>query len=678
MRVGDEIRSLARFTTAQRTAFRKLLKKYRKWTESDDLEKRFRHEVLEDPNSFTNIDLEPPLHEYSETLQKVRALYEKQTRKPLHQDILPAALPSEASIIERLNVVRDSSSSVAFDTALATTPIGNSSQVASYFVHPEFVVELQVLLLQHLQFHTRPSRTIGAISRTSSQSAFPPLDSRTEPDTFTVVVDEVERLAHVESAVTVEEREHVPGKLPQRAKYCLRWTSNENGSLAERVASDKIRTAVVQNKYAERIFANLEDETRTKLPAHKQQDALVSKVQELCHQSGATRPLYKTAASRSRFVGINDGPMGAYLAALDSNVSMSDACSPPKGLTAFPFAVLQVRQEGKPIDDLISILDKSHLVERVRGFSLPYHALWTVCKPRNMSPPFWTPLLSQDIRKLPPLGKSKTATFTSGTASPSRSATNRSTPTVSTIGVTDGTTAVEMLRSSDDAVRDGLHAPPARLMRKKRKKQRSYPRPVIASRPAAYWNEYDRPEQAEEDRYVLFVDPNEPSFLDNMVDRVNFIFGRNNNASKPGEESPALHGFRDEESSSDDDDEVTALNRGRRSYGAIAIDKRPSTRAQTHAQPSTFIPAVSALCFLSSIAILLVTGLLALTSKHKYATWVRVGTIFAVFCSVGFALVASYSFVKTGQKKPSSYAIVTSAIALDVLGAGWLLVRAVK
>ena len=38
LKAGDEVRSLARFTSTQRTAFRKLLKKYKKWTGSAELE----------------------------------------------------------------------------------------------------------------------------------------------------------------------------------------------------------------------------------------------------------------------------------------------------------------------------------------------------------------------------------------------------------------------------------------------------------------------------------------------------------------------------------------------------------------------------------------------------------------------------------------------------------------
>jgi len=50
---GDEIQALSRFVNAQVVAFRKILKKYRKWTGSPVLGSRFRDTVLSHPKSFT-------------------------------------------------------------------------------------------------------------------------------------------------------------------------------------------------------------------------------------------------------------------------------------------------------------------------------------------------------------------------------------------------------------------------------------------------------------------------------------------------------------------------------------------------------------------------------------------------------------------------------------------------
>ncbi|KAI0205821.1 hypothetical protein F4808DRAFT_180037 [Astrocystis sublimbata] len=61
---GDEIRALNRFVDAQTIAFRKILKKYKKWTGSTTLRSRFKDNVLDDPKSFTHQNFEPLHQEY--------------------------------------------------------------------------------------------------------------------------------------------------------------------------------------------------------------------------------------------------------------------------------------------------------------------------------------------------------------------------------------------------------------------------------------------------------------------------------------------------------------------------------------------------------------------------------------------------------------------------------------
>ncbi|KAH8902373.1 SPX-domain-containing protein [Coniochaeta sp. PMI_546] len=55
-RCGDDIQALTRFVNAQIVAFRKILKKYRKWTGSAALGSRFKDTVLSHPKSFTRRD----------------------------------------------------------------------------------------------------------------------------------------------------------------------------------------------------------------------------------------------------------------------------------------------------------------------------------------------------------------------------------------------------------------------------------------------------------------------------------------------------------------------------------------------------------------------------------------------------------------------------------------------
>jgi hypothetical protein len=72
-RCGEDIRSLQKFVAAQRMAFHKILKKYRKWTGSRALSERFNSEVLGSPKSFVRYDFEPITSQYQNLSSKLRA-----------------------------------------------------------------------------------------------------------------------------------------------------------------------------------------------------------------------------------------------------------------------------------------------------------------------------------------------------------------------------------------------------------------------------------------------------------------------------------------------------------------------------------------------------------------------------------------------------------------------------
>ncbi|ROW09994.1 hypothetical protein VPNG_06508 [Cytospora leucostoma] len=69
---GDDIQGLQRFVNAQVTAFRKILKKYRKWTGSTTMGSHFKDDVLARPKSFTHKDFQPLGQAYEELLATIR------------------------------------------------------------------------------------------------------------------------------------------------------------------------------------------------------------------------------------------------------------------------------------------------------------------------------------------------------------------------------------------------------------------------------------------------------------------------------------------------------------------------------------------------------------------------------------------------------------------------------
>ena len=374
MKVGDEIRSLARFTSTQRTAFRKLLKKFRKWTGSSSLDERFRKEVLDDPKSFTKLDLGILLDDYSETLQNVRSLYENGSRQNYSERSLSGVSFHGSSIIEQLQSALSNGSNVGFDTAIATVALGEPGALASYFVHPDNIVELQVLLLQHIEFFASKRRSDSATTPASASSAQAvPHGPAPDADYFMLVADNVDRSAQEESAVTVDERENLPGLAPQRAKAFVRWNNTEDAIICARSGRSNVKSASLKRKHIDAFFDK-------SVPLSKKKDVRfangtqnLTAIREELSKDDTIKPLYKISSCRSRFTGIDNGPKCMKLATLDTSITMQKACEDDDSdsKSGFPFAILQVRQEGAGPADLVSALDHSHLVERVARLLTP-------------------------------------------------------------------------------------------------------------------------------------------------------------------------------------------------------------------------------------------------------------------------------------------------------------------
>lgn len=417
---------MSRFITAQQTAFRKLLKKHRKWSRSTSLELRFNKEILGETTSFSNIDIQPLLAEWEEILDAVRILYEERiggsfgrTPKVDTKPSRPQA-PQLRKALSGLEKVVQSSSQAEFDTFFATLPLGEGGKTAVYWVHPENVVELQVLLLQHARSHAvrRPSTTgtpIGSLSRRGSYTATTPgRRNSTSPDQDTglLIVDDQDRFVQQQSSTTLEKRESTVGVILQNATVSARWTQEDEAIIATRSGNGAVKETVVKRKH----LAAALDPTSS-IPASKAAVSIghdsssstkqIEETRSWFADNQAFRPLATVASSRQRFTDIASDSNGFLLATLDKTISMRgssraelssvDTVFSSSGSDMFPYAVLRIRQEGSLANNLLRVLDGSHLVERVRGFSLEYHVVWQCCQPENTPPPFWVSALQDQV-----------------------------------------------------------------------------------------------------------------------------------------------------------------------------------------------------------------------------------------------------------------------------------------
>ena len=559
---GDQIRSLSRFIVAQRTAFRKLLKKYKKWSGSPSLGARFHAEVLDRPSSFTHASLAETFDRWTELLQAIRA-----ARMPTPAgNALPNSTndaevlrsrsrsrkPQEDStaIAKQFSQAVDSLHDVNFDTAFSELPLGDSGSRATYWVHSEQLIELQVLLLQHLRLYiTKPTLEPSSsfsqspvVTRRSSMSLNGNIDRET--DSGVIYLDQPESYGQRQSRATVSESESLITASPTRAAVAARWASSvDDAAIAFRsqLHTDKKGIARVRRKHLGAFL----DATRDFKPWKTAGQAAVDdsefaskdtltpdEARDLLERKKVIQPLISLLSKRTRFVGLFNSVTAGQWATLDAQIQFSKIAREDlagkdwlanlnRNAKEFPFAVLRVRQEGKFAKDLIEVLDHSHLTERVRGFSLASHAIWECWRPRGMTAPFWLPALEKDIRKVPEkveLGRRRSSQITGTEHGQNSSASSNSdlydrSGSSTAVGAESSATSVPTtpMLERDIMNNGGLQSIPEKKGKRVTLDEGAFDKPSrrrsTRREQTRYWNEYDNPESDDENGYYIYIDP---------------------------------------------------------------------------------------------------------------------------------------------------------------------------
>ncbi|GAM82916.1 hypothetical protein ANO11243_009020 [Dothideomycetidae sp. 11243] len=643
LKAGEEIQALSRFIGVQQEAFRKLIKKYKKWTGSSELGYRFDAEVRQRPTSFSQTDLRPLLQSYEELLHAVRMLHQQgksgqNTQTDLYID-QPPQKTIAASCLRQAQVVVDEGVRVDFDNLLATMPVSESGKEASFWVHPENVVELQILLLQYTRsFNTfrRSSATSTHIpSPTSPTQAWP---DASHPDTFDIIADDAQQYLLRRIAEPVSE---VGSRIQKAALHArsvlvddvalLTWAKDSHAEKTE------VQTCALKQKFVQSILDPSRGvlSRKASLPhlcldgPQESPEESIKELQRWIKQHSGVRPIAAINSQRARFFKMSNKSSGVVVAALDQSIQFQSGIStqPDKQAKTFPYAVLSLRQEGANVVDLIKVLDNSHLVERIHGFSLEHHAVWQASQPADIEKPFWIPLLARDLRKVPQPIPRASRKVSSDFGSQS------TTPQASTATSSDAGGQYDHGKVHDLSRLDlTTSANPSRAKK----------------RAGRYWNEYDDPSD-EEDQYVLYVDPNYESFWDKAWKSVTQKFSAKDK-KKPEMESllcsPDLEsGLHDGEESSDDELEPPNY-RISRIYGHA--DAQVQAAGKT-TESTGSIPRFTWACFASSIAILIVAFILAATGKRKLHREVDAGVVFAIVTSLTFAITAVATLYRSGQ-----------------------------
>lgn len=415
LRAGQDIRSLSRFVGAQRLGFTKLLKKYRKWTGLLSLGERFHVEILDQSIPLSRHNLDSLLDHWAEVLHSFRTVYEtvQAKRQPFRRQPRSMsfsgdnpALDSQASstVLQHMHTASTSLSDVDFDTSFTTLPIGDAGTKATYWIHPDQVVEVTVMLMQYLRSRTenhRPS-TVGnpndpsrrsSLSRTPlsrqgsiSNSMFQP---DLELDTGLLVLDDIDEFAQRQSVSTLSKIQH-SGSESKAPDVRVRWTSNSEAVVVLKQLQDQdldsscgYQAARVKRKHlnsfltpedtfsSRRSSATLDEEDY--VATQQRRPEIVRASRDWLQKHNNVKPLATICSRRTRFQGLTNDLSRGQWATLDQNIYTSQALLREIGENdwpsfhrhsgiRFPYVVLQVRQEGPLAVDLIDLLDRSYLV----------------------------------------------------------------------------------------------------------------------------------------------------------------------------------------------------------------------------------------------------------------------------------------------------------------------------
>ena len=303
--------------------------------------------------------------------------HQKSTRKVSHCNI------------NDLYVVDQKGSHLQLDTALATTPLGRGACRAVYWIHPENVVQLQILLLQYTRIpnwhnSTAPPGSLTnprASPRSSISGQVDGCANTAGQDFGLIVCDDLEQFALRQCREPIGDVETSSGSVAERAAVSIRYSPDKELFLAinnssrgiEKTCQPIFLTTKIRRKSLRYLFNHSDDEEFA--VADSREDLQKARLWLAEHPSVV--PLAQIEYKRSHFIGIKNSKTAGIWATLDTEVhirrclrdsilqahgSLLSTDEEPSDSQQFPFAVLEVRMEGPDDSGLVAMLDTSHLV----------------------------------------------------------------------------------------------------------------------------------------------------------------------------------------------------------------------------------------------------------------------------------------------------------------------------
>lgn len=275
------------------------------------------------------------------------------------------------------------------DTALATIPYGCSAANAAYWIHPDNIVQIHVLLLRYTRLH-KSNETIPSPESPSSPrgsiSGFPAKSpSRTDEELGIIICDDLQSFAQRQNSETISDSENRAGFTSEKAAASIRYTPNGDTIVVVGAATKDAGQSRDSNREPSTSKARLKRKAVQRLfnASSGDQGSIVDgsmgsqQVSQWLAVHKEVQPLVQLRLRRTRFVGLKNSATNGLWATLDKDISMR-SCSPEllasdegfdmmngigkRDSEVFPHAVLEIRTEGLYDTDVIAALDLSHLV----------------------------------------------------------------------------------------------------------------------------------------------------------------------------------------------------------------------------------------------------------------------------------------------------------------------------
>ena len=378
--------------------------------------------MLDRPTSFTNKTFLLSLALYNKVLADIRLTGTPNTNLVEHQTRYSQAGELISPRAAELKDAFERGTDAEMDTAFAMLPLGPKAITACYWIHPENLFQLQVLLLRYArsrknqisvstppQTSSRPSRQ-GSISESVSSTTI-----QSGSEACFIACDDLPSVAERQSSATIEDAESAGGRFLHNSVASIHLSSTGDavvviGASPEiKPESDDTQglpcflTTKVKRKALRRLFdagSSVKDisslEEHSDRTQNSQSSASIGSsplvdtclditssievIKEWLRGHQKVQPLLELRSQRCRFTGIHNTANSGLWATLDTDVIMAKSTllsldrydfaesnsDSESTIQNFPYAVLSIRIEGNASTSLIEELDGSYLVSLSR------------------------------------------------------------------------------------------------------------------------------------------------------------------------------------------------------------------------------------------------------------------------------------------------------------------------